>query len=67
MESLLLWVGRLAGVAGVSLLVFSVVARLGGRYFVAGFQTGTLLQVAIATMVLGCLCYVATLAERSRR
>lgn len=67
MESLLLWVGRLAGIAGVLLLAFSVLARLGGRYIVAGFQTGTLLQMAIAVMVLGCLCYLASIAERSRR
>lgn len=67
MESVLLWVARIAGVTGVALLVFAVIARLEGRYLVAGFQTGTLLQAAIAAMVLGCLCYLMVLAERSRR
>ena len=67
MVKLLLLVGRIAGIVGVLLGVFSVVARLQGQYMVGGFQTGTLLQASIAAMVLGCLCYSAVIAERSGR
>ena len=67
MESLLLWLGRLAGIVGVVLGAFAVVIRLQGMYAAGGFQTGTLLLASIASMTLGCLCYVALVAERSGR
>lgn len=67
MGNLLLIGGRIAGIVGVLLGVFSVVARLGGNYLVGGFQTGTLMQASIAAMVLGCLCYLAAIAERPQR
>ena len=67
MESLLLWIGRLAGAAGVLIVLAAVVARAGGSYVVGGLQVGTLLQAGIAAMVLGCLAYVAHLAERPPR
>jgi len=64
MQELLVWIGRLAGVAGVALCVVAVVARLVGAYWLGGFQVGTLLQVGVAAMVLGCLGYLAALTER---
>ncbi len=67
MDKLLLWVGRLAGIGGVVLGAFAVVTRLQGMYATGGFQTGTLLLGAIAAMTLGCLCYVASIAERAGR
>jgi len=67
MESLLLWIGRLAGAAGVLIALAAVLARGSGQYVVAGLQVGTLLQAGIAAMVLGCLAYVAHLAERPPR
>ena len=67
MESLLLWIGRLAGAAGALIALAAVLARGSGQYVVAGLQVGTLLQVGIAAMVLGCLAYVARLAERPPR
>ena len=66
MEELLVWIGRLAGVAGVALCAVAVVARLVGAYWLGGFQVGTLLQVGVAAMVLGCLGYLAALTERFR-
>jgi len=66
MEALLVWIGRLAGVAGVALCAVAVVARLVGAYWLGGFQVGTLLQVGVAVMVLGCLGYLAALTERFR-
>jgi hypothetical protein len=66
MEKLLLWVGRLAGLAGVSVVLVAVFARGRGSYLVAGLQVGTLLQAGIAAMVVACLAYLAYLAERPR-
>jgi hypothetical protein len=67
MEMLLLWIGRLAGVAGALVALAAVLARGSGQYVVAGLQVGTLLQAGIAAMVLGCLGYVASIAERRQR
>ena len=67
MDSLLLWIARLAGIVGVVMGAYAVVSRLQGAYMVGGFQTGTLLLASIAAMTMGCLCYVAFVAERSRR
>ena len=66
METLLRWVGRLGGAAGVVLCAVAVVARLRGVYNVTGFQVGTLLLAGIAAMLVGCLAYVASIAERPR-
>ena len=67
MDSLLLWVARLAGIVGVLLGVCAVVVRLQGMWIVGGFQTGTILIASIGAMTLGTLCYAASIAERSRR
>jgi len=66
MEQLLLWIGRFAGIGGVLLCAVAVGVRLYGRFFIAGFQALTMLQVGVAAMVLGCLAYLAVLAERRR-
>ena len=66
METLLRWVGRLGGAAGVVLCAVAVLMRLRGVYNVAGFQIGTLLLAGIAAMMVGCLAYVASIAERPR-
>lgn len=64
MESLLLWVGRLAGIAGGALTIGAGAARIGGVYQLGSFQAITLLQAGTAGMVLACLAYVAVLGER---
>jgi hypothetical protein len=65
-ENLLLWIGRLGGIAGVLLSAVAVVVRLRGVYSLAGFQVGTLLLAGIAAMLVGCLGYLAAIAERPR-
>lgn len=65
MGNLLVWIGRLGGVLGVLLIVAAVLARFRGTYSLAGFQVGTLLLAGIAAMVVGCLGYLAFLAERA--
>ena len=65
METVLLWIGRLAGLLGVALALIAVGARLAGAFWIAGFQAGTLLQAGIAAMVLACLAHLVVLASRS--
>jgi len=55
------WAG---GLLGVALCLTSVGARVAGKFWLAGFQTGTLLQAGIAAMVFGCFCFLAVLVER---
>ena len=66
MEALLVWVGRLGGIAGVLLIAVAVFVRLRGTYNFAGFQIGTLLLAGIAAMVVGCLGYLAAMVEGRR-
>jgi len=65
MGNLLLWIGRLGGVLGLLLIAGAVLARFRGTYNLAGFQVGTLMLAGIAVMVVGCLGYLAFLAERA--
>ncbi|HWS74027.1 MAG TPA: hypothetical protein VN324_02685 [Quisquiliibacterium sp.] len=67
MENVLRWLGRLAGIGGVLLGFFAVLARLQGAYTFGGFQTGTMLLAAIFVIALACLAYLAALAEFRRR
>ena len=64
MDASLLWVARLAGLAGVTISLVAGVVRLGGTYELNGFQVLTLLQLGTAVMVLACLAYLASIAER---
>jgi hypothetical protein len=45
--------------AGVALCTAAAALRLTGRYWLGDFQVGTLLQIGVAGMVLGCLCLLA--------
>ncbi|MGN2391965.1 hypothetical protein [Pelomicrobium sp. G1] len=64
METLLLWVGRLAGLAGVLVCAVAVAVRLSGAYWLAGFQAGTLLLAGMAAMLMGCLSLLMLLTSR---
>ncbi len=64
---MLLWIGRLGGIAGLILCAMAVLARMRSVYNVAGFQVGTLLLAGVAVMLVGCLGYLAAIAERPRR
>jgi len=67
MQSLLLWIGRLAGFLGVLLVIVAVVRRASGAFSLGAFQVGTVLQGGVAVMVLSCLAYLIVLAEFRRR
>jgi hypothetical protein len=66
MRTLLLWMGRIGGVAGVILCAVAIVVRLRGEFNLGGFQVGTLLLGGMAAVLLGCLGYLAFLAEGDR-
>jgi hypothetical protein len=61
---MLLWIGRVTGLLGVGLSAVAGAARLTGSYQLGSFQSLTLLDAGTAAMVMGCLAYVASLAER---
>jgi hypothetical protein len=63
MNSLLRWVGRLAGVIGLAAMACAVALRLSGVWYVGGLQTGTLMNAGVAAMVVGAWAYVASMAE----
>jgi hypothetical protein len=65
MVNLMLWIGRVAGIAGAFLCVVAVLVRIGGRFWLGSFQVGTVLQAGIAAMIVGCLCFLVVLTERS--
>jgi len=64
MNDMLLWLGRIAGVAGALLCIAAIAIRVAGQYWLAGFQVGTLLLAGSAAMVGGCLCFLWVIAGR---
>ena len=67
MTILLLWIGRIGGAFGVLLCAIAVLTRIRGMYGLAGFQVGTVLLAGMAAMLVGCLGYLAAIAEFRRR
>ena len=65
MQVVLIWVARVAGIAGVLVMALAAFARLGGDYWLGGFQVGTILQAGMAMTLVACLGYIAALAERA--
>ena len=64
METVLLWIGRLAGLLGVIVCLVAAGARLTGAYWIGGFQAGTLFLTGVAAMTLGCLALLLVLTMR---
>ena len=64
MNDVLLWIGRVAGVVGALLCVAAILIRIGGQYWIAGYQVGTLLLAGSAAMVGACLCFLWVLVGR---
>lgn len=65
MDGMLIWLGRAAGLLGVLLCAVGAGARVTGSFWVGSFQSVTLLQGGMAAMILGCLCFLAVLVNRS--
>jgi hypothetical protein len=66
MRNALMWIGRLAGLAGVLLCALSLGSRFGETYYLGGISVGTLFNAGVGAMVAGCLAYVSALAEGGR-
>jgi hypothetical protein len=66
MHSLLLWVGRLAGLVGIIMCAVAGLARLQQVWNLGGYSVGSILEAGMAGLLLGCLAYLADLAERPR-
>jgi hypothetical protein len=64
MFSLLIWIGRVAGLVGLASTVCAVLMRATGAWYLGGLSLGTLLNAGVAAMVLGTWAYAASLAER---
>ena len=54
MQKNLLLAGNIAGFLGIALCVVAGLARLAGYFYVAGMESGTLLQAGTAGVVIGC-------------
>jgi hypothetical protein len=67
MESVLLWLGRIAGLASLILSAWAAYSRLTGAYFAGGFQIGTLLLVGMMGMLVACFFLLLVLTQRKRR
>ena len=67
MQTLLLWVGRVAGAGGVLIFAVAVAARLGGQSQILDFQTVTVLHASVAVMLVGCVSYLALIVRLLRK
>jgi hypothetical protein len=67
MQTLLMWIGRVAGLAGFALCAVAFVARATNTWNLGSYNIGAILQAGVAGMLLGCLAYAAYLAERTPR
>ena len=63
MDSLLLWIGRVAGIGGVVLCAVAGAIRLSGHYWLGSFQLTTPFQAGMAAMIAGCFCFLVLLRE----
>jgi len=67
METLFVWLGRIAALAGVLIAGVAVYGRLTGNYYFGGFQVGTLLQAGTVALLVACVCFLLVLVDRPRR
>jgi len=67
MHGLLVWIARVAAIGGIGMMLLAAGGRLGGVYWLASFQIGTILQAGMAMTLVGCLGYVAALVECRQR
>ena len=66
MNDLWLWLGRVAGVAGLLLCAVAAGARLTGRFWLGDFQAGTLMGAGTAALCAGCFFLLLVATRRDR-
>jgi len=64
MHTLLIWIGRIAGLAGVALCAVAFVSRAANTWNLGSYNIAGIMQAGLAGMLLACLAYAADLAER---
>ena len=64
MHAMLIWIARIAGLAGFALCGVAFVARAANVWNIGSYNIGAILQAGLAGMLLGCLAYAAYVAER---
>jgi len=67
MNDLLLWVGRLAGAAGLAVCVAAGLLRVSGAFWIGGFQVGTMLLAGSALLIAGCFFLLLVATRRGAR
>ncbi|WP_275098445.1 hypothetical protein [Sedimenticola hydrogenitrophicus] len=65
MNTLLANIGTVAGIIGILVCLIAGLARLGGFYYLAGFESMTLLNTGVALMVLAILMKVELIYRKS--
>lgn len=65
--NLILRGGQAVGVVGLGLMATAVLTRLGGRYIIGGFESGSLLIAGIGAIGVGSFALLWVIAERGRR
>ncbi|WP_300454032.1 hypothetical protein [Accumulibacter sp.] len=66
MQTLFLWLGRLAGIGGLALCAFAAITRLLGQFYVGTLQVGTLLQAGVAAIVIACFFLLLVLVAQNK-
>ena len=64
MDRMMLLAGQTLGVLGLTMCAVAVIARIGGNYWIRGFELGSLLQVGIAGIAAGCFLLLWALTLR---
>lgn len=65
MNTLMAIIGTVAGIIGILVCLVAGLARLGGFYYLAGFESVTLLNTGVALMVLAILTRVELIYRKS--
>jgi len=63
-DSVMVWIGRAAGVVGAAIVGAAALVRLSGTYWLGGFQAGTVFLAGIACLTFGCFCMLIALTQR---
>jgi hypothetical protein len=64
MQKILGLTGSIAGIVGALLCLVAGLARVGGTYYLAGYETTTLFEVGAGLMIFACLTRLEEMRSR---
>ena len=64
MQKILGFAGSIAGIVGALLCLVAGLARVGGAYYLAGYETTTLFEVGAGLMIFACLTRLEEMRSR---